>query len=119
VADRFAFEVGDVLTHKALLLEPPAFDPVRLFVVERSCRECPGGRQRFYSCRPVLARTTREQLACPVEEFHEEELAPFPAADLPMKAHALLDLMRSFSRHVRAVLVDVDAATEGRPGGTP
>lgn len=53
--DDFEFQIGDTLTHRALLEPPvPAAVP-RFFVLERIQQECPGGIQRHYTCRLVCA----------------------------------------------------------------
>jgi hypothetical protein len=50
----FRFEIGDVITMKAMLPSPSRWEsPQRLVVVERLTQECHGGIQRHYGVRAV------------------------------------------------------------------
>lgn len=88
----FAFGLGDVLTHRGYLGDPvPAALP-RLFVLERTAQECPGGVQKHYLCRALCQTAegasllSREPLT-----FNEAELAPF--AEAAAGREARLDAM--------------------------
>ena len=100
----FLYPVGSILTHRALLQEPAASSPVRLFVVERLFQNCPGGVQRHYRCRAVSAVLSPDRQLGNVVQLHEEELAPLSVPSLPETMEALLAQLRSFHREVRDTL---------------
>lgn len=71
----FAFDIGQLLTFKSQLAEPPYPRPSRLLVIEQILRLSHGGTQRFYGCR-IFGEYAYTSLA----EFSETELLPyFPA----------------------------------------
>lgn len=62
----FKFNIGDILTHKAMrakAINDKAFksEPQKLFVVGRHMDECPGGIQLHYVVRPVSDDGFRSQ----------------------------------------------------------
>lgn len=76
----FAFQLGQIVTHKAMLVGPGHAEPQRLFITSRLLEECSGGVQRLYMVTAMSASYGREQAFSAPFRMFELELAPYPQA---------------------------------------
>ncbi len=82
----FAFSIGDIVTHKAHIATCLPGEAQPFFVMEMWAKQCHGGLQRFYLCRPVhrfpVTKFGPDGHSAGIDhkliEISEPELAAFP-----------------------------------------
>lgn len=95
----FKFNIGDTLTHVAGCGE-------KLFVVERTLQEFPGGIERHYFCRVI----SRVGLGGNLVQFNETELKEVPKPDPAKEAADKIEDVKEWA----VAMADFDFAAKLR-----